>query len=133
MTEISSRQFGVIVAYVLPGFIGLAGLAPLFPVVARWLRPVSQGEFGLGPPLYAVMGATAVGLILSCFRWLLIESFLRWTGVTPPMWDDRQLDELLGGFDYLVQSHYRYFEFTGNTLIAMIGAYSVNRWLGTLP
>ena len=57
MKESTSRHFGLIVAYVLPGFLGLAGLAPIFPMIAEWLRPVNQGDLGLGPPLYALTGA----------------------------------------------------------------------------
>ncbi len=129
----SNGQFGLIIAYVLPGFIGLAGLTPLFPAVAQWLRPVSQNDLGLAPPLYAVLGATAVGLILSCFRWFLIDRIHRWTGVKRPVWDDAQLGHVLGGFDYLVQNHFRYYEFCGNTLLAVLLAYAVNRALGTLP
>ncbi len=135
MTGTSHRQFGLIIAYVLPGFIALVGLAPIFPGVAQWLRPVSAGEFdlGLGPPLYAVLGATAFGLVLSCFRWILIDRVHHWTGVERPAWEDSKLDRMLGGFDYLVQSHYRYYEFCGNSLLAGLFAYVVNRVAGTLP
>ena len=131
----SSNQFGLIIAYVLPGFIALAGIAPLIPAVAQWLRPVPAGEFGLGlgPPLYAVLGAMALGLILSCFRWILIDGLHELTGVQRPTWENGRLDAVLGGFDYLVQSHYRYSEFCGNTLLAALGAYGLNRVLGTLP
>jgi hypothetical protein len=133
MTGTSNPQFGLMIAYVLPGFIGLAGLAPLFPAIGRWLRPIGQGDLGLGPPLYAVLGATTVGLVLSCFRWLLVDRLHRKMGVRRPAWDDRQLDDVLGGFDYLVQNHFRYYEFCGNTLLALLGAYGLNRSLGTLP
>src|SRR4051812_42303126 len=95
----SSGQFGLIIAYVLPGFIGLAGLTPLIPVVGQWLRPVDQGDLGLGPPIYAILGAMAVGLVLSCFRWLLVDHVHRWTGVTAPTWNDSRLERTLNGFD----------------------------------
>jgi hypothetical protein len=133
MTGTSSRQFGLVIAYVLPGFVALAGIAPLFPAVARWLRPVGQGDLGLGPPLYAVLAATAIGLGLSCFRWISLDHVHHWTGVRRPAWDDSQLDRVLGGFDYLVQSHFRYYEFCGNTLLATLWSYGLNRLLGTFP
>jgi hypothetical protein len=133
VSEKSFSNFGILVAYVLPGFIAVAGLAPIFPTLAQWLRPTGQGDLGLGPPVYALLGATAIGLILSCFRWVLIDHIHQWTGVTPPVWDDIQLPTRLGGFDYLVQNHFRYYEFTANTLLAVLGAYSMNRVLGTLP
>jgi hypothetical protein len=121
------------IAYVLPGFIALAGVAPLFPAVARWLRPVGQGDLGLGPPLYAVLAAMALGQVLSCFRWLLLDHLHQSTGVKRPAWDDSQLDRVLDGFDYLVQNHLRYYEFCGNTLLAVLWSYGLNRALHTLP
>ncbi len=68
----SSNQFGLMVAYLLPGFIGLAGIAPFAPIIGVWLEPLHQ-EASLGPSIYAVLAATTVGMILSCFRWLLID------------------------------------------------------------
>jgi hypothetical protein len=128
----SSRQFGLMIAYVLPGFIGLAGLAPIVPLFAEWLRPLNQGDLGVGPPLYAVLAAMAIGSTLSCFRWILLDKLHQWTGVRRPNWDDRQLDQVLGGFDYLVQSHFRYYEFCGNTLLALLVAYGLNRTFHTV-
>lgn len=126
----SSRQFGLFIAYVLPGFIALAGLAPVFPLVARWLHPFDSG---LGPPLYALLAATAIGLLLSCFRWLVIDHVHLLMGLERPDWNDGLLDERLSGFDYLVQGHFRYYEFAGNTLLAILFAYTLNRLAGTWP
>lgn len=129
----TTRQFGLLIAYLLPGFIGLAGLAPLFPAVREWLQPVATSDLGLAPPLYAVLAAIALGKILSCFRWAFIDPLHCLTGVSRPAWDDKRLDQVLTSFDYLVQSHYRYYEFSGNTLLAVLGAYALNRALHTLP
>jgi hypothetical protein len=133
MTATSSKQFGYLIAYLLPGFIALVGVAPLFPGLARWLRPVGSGDFGLGPPLYAVLGAMAMGLVLSCFRWVFLDSIHHAMGVRRPVWNDGKLQEVLEGFDYLVQAHFRFYEFTGNALVALVVAYALNRMLGTLP
>lgn len=131
--NISSNQFGLIVAYLLPGFIGLFGLAPFVPTVAIWLRPTSYAEASLGPPMYVLLLATAIGMILSCFRWLIIDQLHRWTGVPSPKWDDGRLSERLEAFNYLVESHYRYYQFVGNTIIAIVIAYPIQRWFATSP
>jgi hypothetical protein len=133
MSQTSNWQFGLIMAYVLPGFIALAGTAPLLPAVAAWLHPAVQGSLSLRPPVYAVLAATAVGLFLSCFRWLTIDQIHYWTGVRRASWDDRQLATALGGFDYLVQNHFRYYEFCGNTFLAVLWGYGLNRSIGTSP
>jgi hypothetical protein len=95
--------------------------------------PAEDFGLGLGPPLYAMLGAMALGQVLSCFRWLLVDQTHRLMGVNRPAWEDSQLDRVLGAFDYLVQSHYRYYEFCGNTLLAVLAAYGLNRTFGTLP
>ncbi|MEI8194342.1 MAG: hypothetical protein WCI73_00375 [Phycisphaerae bacterium] len=129
----SPRQFGLIVAYLLPGFVGLVGLVPLLPAIGQWLQPERQGDLGFGPPVYALLAATAVGKIISCFRWVLVDQLHHHMGVKPPQWNDRRLDEVLGGFDYLVQNHFRYYEFAANMLIASLWAYLLNRIMQTSP
>ena len=129
----SSKQFGLAIAYLLPGFIGLAGIAPFVPAVAAWLYPLEQTQAGVGPPVYAVLAATTIGMIVSCFRWIIIDHIHLGTGSLPPIWDDSRLDDRLAAFDYLVESHYRYYLFVSNTLCAIVGAYTIHRWAGTLP
>lgn len=129
----SSKQFGLMVAYVLPGFIVLAGLAPFSLIVSSWLQPLHQAEASLGAPLYAVLVATTIGMILSCFRWLIIDHIHFWTGLKPPVWDDSRLEERIGGFDYLVNNHFMFHEFYAHSLIAVLIVYCVNRIAGTLP
>src|SRR3954454_19518632 len=97
----TNKQFGLMVAYLLPGFIGLAGLAPFFPAVAAWLQPLDAAQAGVGPPVYAVLAATTIGMIVSCFRWLTVDQIHRLTGLTPPVWDDSRLEQRLAAFDYL--------------------------------
>jgi hypothetical protein len=133
MNETSSKQFGLIVAYLLPGFIALAGIAPLARTVRDWLRPTIQGDLGIGSTAYAVMAALTAGMIASCFRWLLIDHVHHWTGLPRPPLDSSPLAENLGAFNYLVESHYRYYQFYGNTLVAMVWTYSIHRWLRTSP
>jgi hypothetical protein len=133
MTEVSIKQFGLLVAYVLPGFIGLAGLAPILPVISRWLLPDEHVGLDIAPPVYALMAATALGLILTAFRWMVLDRTHAWMGIKRPNWNDRQLSQQLSGFDYLVQNHFRYYEFFGNVLIALVITYILNRVLGTLP
>jgi hypothetical protein len=115
MPIISSRQFGLIVAFLIPGFIGLAGLTPLIPIVADWLRPVNLGNFGIGPTVYALMAATGVGMVLSCIRWLAIDHLLAWSGIPASDWDFRKLHDHLETLNYLSDNHYRYYQFYANT------------------
>lgn len=129
----AQQQFGLIVAFLLPGFIGLAGVAPLVPAVGQWLQPVNQGDLGFGPPIYALLSAATVGMIMSCFRWLVVDHLLEWTGVPKPVRGYENLPDKLDAFDYLIDVHYRYYQFYSNTLVATVWAYLPNRIMGTLP
>lgn len=133
MSQGPSWQFGLILAYLVPGFIGLAGIAPLVPAVGRWLTLSPPNSLDLGPTFYSVLAATAIGMILSCFRWLLIDRIHLAAGIRRPNWNDDSLHTKLGSFDYLVQNHFRYYEFCGNTMLAVLWAYGVNRVLETSP
>src|SRR5437870_4470894 len=129
--EISGKQFGLFIAYLLPGFVGLAGLAPLAPAVGIWLQPDAMGNPGLGPSIYALVAATAFGLVVSCFRWLIVDFLLHQTGLKRPVWKDQRLVERLDAFDYLVEHHYRYYQFYANTTVALMWAYSIHRVMKT--
>jgi hypothetical protein len=77
--------------------------------------------------------AVAVGMIVSCFRWLVIDHLMEWTGVPKADGGHPNMAAKLDVFEYLIQGHYRYYQFYGNTLIAIMWAYLINRWIGTLP
>jgi hypothetical protein len=127
-----SRPFGLIIAYILPGFIALAGVAPLSTLVAGWLSAGQQAT-SVSAPLYTLLAATASGMVVSCFRWLLIDQAHTLTGLGGPAFNARALEERPEAFSLLVESHYRYYQFYANTLVAVAWTYTVHRWRGTSP
>jgi hypothetical protein len=131
MTLSSNNQFGLIVAYLLPGFIGLAGIAHFVPLISVWLRPTTYAEASLGPPIYVLIAATTIGMVMNALRWIVVDHVHWWTGMVPPVWDDTKLETRLDAFDYLVENHYRYYQFVANTLVAVLWTYLINRLFGT--
>lgn len=129
--DVQPRQFGLVIAYLLPGFIALAGVAPWVPAVAEWLQPVGLGDGGLGPPVYAVLAAVAAGMIVGCVRWLIVDHLMAWTGVVPAVTTYDGLEHRLSALDYLVEGHYRFYQNYANTLVATLWAYLVNRLMRT--
>lgn len=93
--DILNRQFGLIIAYLLPGFVALVRLAPLVPTVGGWLKPAN---YGVAPPMYALLAATAAGMVVSCFRWLVIDRIHARTGVTGPVFNARALEDRPSAF-----------------------------------
>jgi len=123
--DILSRQFGLVIAYLLPGFIALIGVAPSVPMIAGWLRADQSGSFGA--PVYALLAATAAGMIVSCFRWFLVDQLLVLTGLERPRFNAQALEQNPSAFNYLIENHYRYFQFYANTLVAVIWTYFIYR------
>lgn len=127
------KQFGLLIAYLLPGFAALLGVSPLSSLVSSWMRPVHLGETGFGPPIYALMAATALGMICSSVRWMLIDHLHHHMGIVPPDVNYATMEKRLQSFDYVVEGTYRYYQFNANLLIAVLFAYPVNRILQTSP
>ncbi len=127
--DVLNRHFGLVIAYLLPGFVALAGIAPFVPIVAGWLAGEQSASFGA--PLYALLAATAAGMVVSCVRWLVVDQLHALTGLGKPVFNARALEAKPAAFTYLVESHYRYHQFYANTLIALAWSYGIHRWLGT--
>lgn len=126
-----NRHFGLVIAYLLPGFVALAGFAPFVPMVAGWLDAGKQTA-SLGPPLYALLAAIAAGIIASCFRWLIVDQIHALTGLGSPAFNARALEDRPAAVWFLVENYYRYHQFYANTLVAVVWTYVVHRTLGTL-
>lgn len=125
--EIFTRQFGLLIAFLLPGFVALAGVAPLVPAVAGWLHADQTASFGA--PVYALLAATAAGMVVSCFRWLLVDQILVLAGVPEPDFNARALEERPAAVQFLVQNHYVFYQFYANSVVAVAWSYSIHRWL----
>jgi hypothetical protein len=122
--ETSVNNFGLLIAYVLPGFTALQGLpylsdsaAAASELVARAVEPTLAGF------LYGTVDAITVGLTVSAVRWLVLDTLHHRTGLRPTSWDFALLEKNVAAFELLVHIHYRYYKFYANMVIALIWAY----------
>ena len=123
MKDDSIANFGLLIAYVLPGCVVLWGLGQASPTVGKWFGDASANSATLGGFLYVTLAAVAAGLTASTVRWLLIDALHHYMGVKPPRLDFSQLGERIEAFDFLIEIHYRYYQFYANTLVASCFAY----------
>jgi hypothetical protein len=119
MGELTTKNFGLLVAYILPGFTVLWAISPYSPTVQTWLGTTTTDAPTVGGFLYVTLGSVAAGLMVSALRWLLLDTLHHRTGIPKPHWDFSQLDAKLNAFDVLNEQHYRYFQFYGNMLVAI--------------
>jgi len=120
MTEITTRNFGLLIAYVLPGVVGLGGVARYSETVRSWFGVPPESAPTVGGFLYVTLGSIAAGMVLSILRWLLLDSLHHRTGIPRPNWDFSRLQPNLAAFYAVVDNHYRYYQCYGNMLMAVL-------------
>ena len=124
MSELSEKNFGIVIAYVVPGFVALWGISHLSPTVDSWITTSQHGAPTIAGFLYVTLASLTAGLTVSAVRWAIVDSLHHATGVKPPSWDFVNLDDRLQGFLALVENHYRYYQFYANMLVSGAAAYS---------
>jgi hypothetical protein len=127
MNTVSNENFGLVIAYVLPGFVALWGISYFSPTVASWITASQQGAPSVAGFMYVTLASIGTGLTVSGVRWLIIDSIHHLTGLMRPAWKFVNLDDKLQGFLTLNEGHYRYYQFYGNMFIA--AGFTYASWL----
>ena len=123
MREISVANFGILIAFLLPGFTALWGASYFSETVRVWLGS-SQGDAPtIGGFLYVTLAAVGAGMTVSTVRRMIIDTIHALTGLPHPRWDFSRLQEKVDGYDVLVRIHYHFYQFNANMLIAVAFLY----------
>jgi hypothetical protein len=122
---VSRDSFGLLIAYLVPGFIVVWAIQPLSPTLAGWLAITPTDAPTVGGFLYATIAATGAGLTVSALRWAVLDQLFHRTGIPPPPLDFGRLQEHLAAFESHVEDHYRYYQAYSNGLLALILAYAI--------
>lgn len=115
-----SENFGLIIAYLIPGTGLLYSIRDDSALVELWFagNPVSSPT--VAGFMFVSLASVAVGLVLSTVRWLLLDSLHHRTGTPPPQRDFEKLADRVEAFRILVENKYRYYQFYGNSLMALL-------------
>jgi hypothetical protein len=128
MRAATSESFGLLIAYLIPGFITLWGLSRFWPEIESWLGTSAAECETIGGFLYGTVAAIAAGLTVSTIRWLVIDPIHHWTGIKQPEWNFQTFHARTTGFEVLIEIHYRYYQFYANCLVAFLFAFMAH-WL----
>jgi len=119
MNTVSDRNFGILIAYLVPGFTTLWGASYFSETIHEWLTGASGGGPTVGGFLYVTLAAVAAGLTVSTIRWATIDTIHHKTGIPRPTWDFGQMQQHFNAYDRLEYNHYAYYKAHGNMVIAM--------------
>jgi hypothetical protein len=123
MSTLSSRNFGLVIAYLLPGFVALWGVSSFSPTVDTWIASSRQGGPTVAGFMCVTLASLAAGVTVSAVRWAIIDHLHHATGIVPPAWKFANLEGKLQGYLTLIENHYRYYQFYANMFVAAAFAY----------
>jgi hypothetical protein len=127
MRDDSIANFGLLIAYLLPGFTVLLSATYLSDAPQSWLFGTADVSPTIGGFLYGTVASVLAGMTVSTVRWMVIDSLHHATGLRPPPWNFSRLQERVTAFELLVQVHYRYYQFYANMVVALVFALLVKQ------
>ncbi len=118
MNSLSTQNFGLVIAYLLPGFVALWGVSYFSPTVDAWISASQQNAPTVAGFMYVTLASLAAGVTVSAVRWAIIDQLHHATGIVPPAWKFGNLEGKLQGYLTLIENHYRYYQFYSNMFVA---------------
>lgn len=125
--ESSVTNFGLVIAYLVPGFMALLGAASFSSTIRSWLSSVPPNAPTVGGFLYLTIGSIAAGLTVSTVRWAIVDTIHHWTGVAAPSLNFAKLGQNTSAFTVLIEIHYRYYQFYSNMLVSIAVIFTARR------
>jgi hypothetical protein len=124
--EVSSSNFGLLIAFLLPGFTVLWGVSYFSGTVRNWLSGAGTTPT-VGGFMFVTLASVAAGVIVSTVRWAVLDTIHRWTGLRQPTWDFSRLQDNVAAYNVLNDIHYKFYQFHGNALFALFFVYVSRR------
>lgn len=128
MKTATTESFGLLISYLIPGFIVLWGASHFSSDIQGWMGVAERSTETIGGFLYGTVAATGAGLTASTVRWLLIDPIHHWTGIRPPKWEVANLHIHTNVLEILIESYYRYYQFYANSAVAISFA-AITHWI----
>jgi len=119
MKDVTSTSFGYVIAFLLPGILGLFALASWFPGLGELLEPATSKDATLGPSFFLLLSCLTVGLIIGAARYYIFQKGLCRRHQLPSDIFKGLSGEKLVAFKAAVDEHYRYHQFYGGCAIAL--------------
>jgi hypothetical protein len=120
------KHFGLTIAFLAPGLLGVYALSFFAPPVADWLGLATRQDVNLGGFLFALIAATGMGVFISGLRWLAIE----WAMPKCPKVDYKALSDpnVERVVEFARIHHYQFYQFYSNTLCALVLVFGAWWW-----
>jgi len=122
MQESSITNFGLLIAFLLPGFVALWGVSYGSEIVRSWFGASANDAPTVGGFLYVTLASIIAGMAVTIVRWLVIDTVHHYSGIARPNWDFSRLEERVAAFDMLNELYYRHYQCYANLAVAIVFA-----------
>ncbi len=119
----TSKNFGLVIAFLVPGFIGLWALSYFDPTAAKWLGTAAEKETTVGGFLFVVVASLGIGVFLSGARYFVFDKFLLKDLGGRPDVEDANRKEAEASYQSLKADYYQFYQFYANTAVALVLAF----------
>lgn len=111
MRDLTASNFGLLIAFVIPGLAAVWGLSAIVPSLGGLFVASTENAPTVGGFLYLTVSSVGAGVFVSTIRWMVLDTVHHLTGLPRPPLDFSQFHELGRGYDQLNELHYRYYQF----------------------
>lgn len=119
MKEVSKQNFGLVIAYLLPGLVSLWGISYFSETVRFWLTTGDVASPTVAGFLYVTLAAFTAGLTLGAIRTVTVDALHHATGVARPELDFSEFQGKFWAYNQLVESHYCFYQFYAHMCLAV--------------
>jgi hypothetical protein len=121
MKALPGFDFGIIIAFFLPGFVAIFALSYLSPRVSGIMSALLSKDQSFGASFITVAIALAAGMIISGIRAFVLDSLHQKTWKSMPDLDYSKLTDKdkLAVFNEAINNTYRFYQFYGNMFVAL--------------
>ena len=117
MDEKLSQYFGLIIAFLVPGMVGLFALSYFEPSLREWFGFAAASETTVGGFLFVLLGSIGMGVFVSGLRWCLCDRCFKMFPAAPNFQHERRHEEQKDrAYQDARAQHYMFFLFYANTL-----------------
>jgi len=130
----AAEYFGFVIAYLLPGLVGLWAASYYSPNVKKWMAEGATHSTSLGGFLFLMVAAIGSGMLLHTFRFAVYEKFVPWVcsaetckrlGLDRPDYNEARSGEpgVHAALANIRDQHYRYYQCHGAMSLALPAVY----------
>lgn len=116
--DVTSNNFGVLIAYLVPGATALWGLSSFSPSLRAWFAATPQDAPTISGFLYLTVASLAIGMTVTAIRWACIDLVHSATGLKAPDLDFSHLPGKVDAYRLLIEIHYVHYQFYSNMYVA---------------